>query len=44
MNPNLWVDALSSELDWGFAAKPNPHLYGHAFPYSIGRVERRTVL
>jgi choline dehydrogenase len=38
MDPNLWVRALGSELDWGFVAKPNPHLNGRAIPYSMGKV------
>ena len=32
MDPNLWVKALGSELDWGFVAQPNPHLNGRAIP------------
>ena len=38
MDPNLWVRALGSELDWGFITKPNPHLNGRAIPYSMGKV------
>src|SRR5919201_1671428 len=38
MDPNLWVRALGSELDWGFVAEPNPHLNGRAIPYSMGKV------
>ncbi len=38
MDPNLWVRALGSELDWGFVAQPNPHLNGRAIPYSMGKV------
>jgi choline dehydrogenase len=38
MDPNLWVRALGSELDWGFIAEPNPHLNGRAIPYSMGKV------
>jgi len=38
MDPNLWVRALGSELDWGFVAEPNPRLNGRAIPYSMGKV------
>src|SRR5215813_9804655 len=38
MNPNLWVRALGSELDWGFVAQPNAFLNGRAIPYSMGKV------
>src|SRR5262249_23669032 len=38
MDPNLWVKALGSELDWGFVAKPNPALNGRGIPYSMGKV------
>lgn len=38
MDPNLWVRALGSELDWGFVAGLNPHLNGRAIPYSMGKV------
>jgi choline dehydrogenase len=38
MDPNLWVSALGTELDWGFVAEPNPHLNGRAIPYSMGKV------
>src|SRR5215813_14005935 len=30
MDPNRWVSALGSELDWAFQAEPNPHLNGRA--------------
>src|SRR5882757_10617542 len=36
MNPNLWVRALGSELDWGFVTRPSPRLNGRAIPYSMG--------
>lgn len=38
MDPDRWVQALGSELDWGFVASPNPHLNGRAISYSMGRV------
>src|SRR5215472_14406586 len=38
MNPNLWVRALGSELDWGFVAQPNPLLNGRGIPYSMAKV------
>lgn len=38
MDPNLWVKALGSALDWGFVSKPNAHLNGRAIPYSMGKV------
>lgn len=38
MDPNLWVTALGSELDWGYVAEPNAHLNGRAIPYSMGKV------
>jgi len=38
MDPNLWVRALGSELDWGFVAAPNPLLNGRGIPYSMGKV------
>ncbi len=38
MDPNLWVNALGTERDWGFIAEPNPHLNGRAIPYSMGKV------
>ena len=34
MNPDFWVKALRSELDWGFIAEKNPYLNGRAIPYS----------
>jgi choline dehydrogenase len=38
MDPNRWITALGSELDWGFAAAPSSLLNGRAIPYSMGRV------
>jgi choline dehydrogenase len=38
MDPNRWVSALGSELDWRFQAEANPHLNGRAIPYSMGKV------
>ena len=37
-DPNRWPTTLGSELDWGFAAEPNPFLNGRAIPYSMGKV------
>jgi choline dehydrogenase len=38
MNPNHWVRALGSEVDWRFLAEPNPNLNGRAIAYSMGKV------
>src|SRR3982074_3169503 len=38
MNPNNWVRALGSEVDWRFLAEPNPNLNGRAIAYSMGKV------
>ena len=38
MDPNLWITALGSELDWGFAAASSPQLNGRAIPYAMGKV------
>ena len=37
MDPNNWVRAIGSELDWGFVAAPNSQLNGRAIPYSMGK-------
>ena len=37
-DPNRWVMTLGGPLDWGFTAKPNPHLNGRAISYSMGKV------
>jgi choline dehydrogenase len=38
MDPNLWVRALGSQLDWGFTAEANSRLNGRAIRYSMGKV------
>jgi choline dehydrogenase len=38
MDPNRWVMAFGSDLDWGFQAEPNPQLNGRAIHYSMGKV------
>src|ERR1700712_4189853 len=36
-NPNAWLMALGSDLDWGFVADANPNLNGRAIGYSMGK-------
>jgi choline dehydrogenase len=38
LNPGKWPTNLGSERDWGFVAKPNPHLNGRALSMSMGKV------
>jgi choline dehydrogenase len=33
-----WPLNLGSERDWGFAAEPDPQLFGRAIPFSMGKV------
>ncbi|WP_121114332.1 GMC family oxidoreductase [Croceibacterium ferulae] len=37
-DPGQWPVNLGSERDWGFVAKPNPHLNGRALSMSMGKV------
>jgi choline dehydrogenase len=37
-DPAQWPVNLGSERDWGFVAKPNPHLNGRALSMSMGKV------
>jgi choline dehydrogenase len=37
LNPALWPTNLGSERDWGFEAKPNPHLNGRQLSLSMGK-------
>src|SRR4051812_28976365 len=36
--PGQWPLNLGSARDWGFSARPNPHLNGRAIPLSMGKV------
>lgn len=38
MSPAAWPSNLGSDRDWGFAARPNPHLNGRAIPLNMGKV------
>ncbi|GJD53836.1 Oxygen-dependent choline dehydrogenase [Methylobacterium crusticola] len=37
LDPALWPANLGSERDWGFQARPNPHLSGRALSMSMGK-------
>lgn len=37
LDPALWPTNLGSERDWGFQAKPNPHLNGRSLSMSMGK-------
>ena len=37
LDPALWPTNLGSARDWGFQAKPNPHLDGRALSMSMGK-------
>ncbi|MFG1929034.1 GMC family oxidoreductase [Mycobacterium sp. NPDC048908] len=38
MEASQWPLNLGSERDWGFAAEPDPQLYGRSIPFSMGKV------
>ena len=38
IEPAQWPLNLGSERDWGFVARPNPHLNGRSIPMNMGKV------
>jgi choline dehydrogenase len=38
LDPNRWMMAFGSDLEWGFMTEPNPRLNGRVIPYTMGKV------